>query len=93
MMPRILAAFLALGLAAGGALAQYPTKTVNMMVPYAAGGPTDHGHAVVSATGSSASLHEKRRSTNQVSTVRATSRAMVGRFSEGVIVHSPVDTN
>jgi len=37
----VLSAMAALLLAAGGASAQYPAKPVTMMVPYAAGGPTD----------------------------------------------------
>jgi len=42
MLTRILRAAFLLSLAsAGSALAQYPTKTVTMLVPYAAGGPTD----------------------------------------------------
>src|SRR3970040_2056798 len=42
MLSRILRAVLLSSVAlAGSALAQYPTKTVNMLVPYGAGGPTD----------------------------------------------------
>jgi len=42
MLTRILrTAFLLCFALAGGALAQYPTKTINLLVPYAAGGPTD----------------------------------------------------
>ena len=37
----LLSSFAALLLAAGGASAQYPVKPVTMLVPYAAGGPTD----------------------------------------------------
>ncbi len=39
---RLLAAALALGLAAGGnAQAEYPDRTMTMVIPFAAGGPTD----------------------------------------------------
>jgi len=42
MLSRILRAVLLSCVAFSGvALAQYPTKTINMLVPYAAGGPTD----------------------------------------------------
>ena len=37
----VFAGFAALLATAGGALAQYPAKPITMMVPYAAGGPTD----------------------------------------------------
>src|SRR5256886_6343387 len=34
-------ALLALGFAGGAAAQQYPTRNITMLVPYAAGGPTD----------------------------------------------------
>jgi tripartite-type tricarboxylate transporter receptor subunit TctC len=41
LKPVFRSALLALCAIAGGAYAQYPTKAVTMIVPYAAGGPTD----------------------------------------------------
>ena len=42
---RAIPLMLALGLAAGGASAQtaYPTRAISLVVPFAAGGPTDGG--------------------------------------------------